>query len=135
VTRWALCHDPPVSDTYGRLHWDELPADVREKLRAELPKPIFARLADGVLMRVPVLPEDALHIIVADLVHDGGVARTRSFLRDGQLVRTDVDLLDADAVEGVEMRDHTAFITYRKGDSTAILDVRAEAYAERRSLP
>lgn len=127
-----------MSDIYGRLRWDEVPAEVREKLRAELPGSIFPLLATGVLMRVPVLPEDALHIIVADLVHDAGVVKTRSFIRDGRLVRTDVDLVDAGAVERVEVRDHTAYITYRPdrdSTGTAVLDLRADAYAGRSSLP
>ncbi|GAB1690886.1 hypothetical protein [Krasilnikovia sp. M28-CT-15] len=123
-----------MSDIYCRLRWDEVPAEVRDALRREVPEPIYAGLANGVLMRVPVLPEDALHIIVADLVHDGGIARTRSFIRDRRLVRTEVTLVDADVVEGVEVGDHTAFVTYRTAADTAVVDVRAEAYAGRSSL-
>lgn len=128
-----------MSDLYGRLRWAQVPGEVQEALRARIPEPIWDRLVHGFIMRVPVLPEDALHIIVADAVHEGGVIRTRSMLREGVLARVEVDTVTADAVRNVDVCDHTTFVTVATDDGgTRLLDIRTEAYEAARgdnSLP
>jgi hypothetical protein len=105
-----------MSDLYERLPWHSVPADARRRIAAALGLPADASPPDGpaVALNVPVLPEDALTLIVYEAVHGPTLVRSRSYLREGRLVRSDLDTVELSEVEDVRAEGHATVVAYQR---------------------